>query len=206
MPTGAARGYMFTDFLPVPGDIRRMSQLSPYAPKPPQDELTIPEYSSGRVIGLDTVESMTLRQIADHWNELRGYRLFPSRNDFRPVNLKKLLRHVSLLRVIDGGADYQFRVMGDVHVQAYGENFSNLMLSDMARQHAKFAEGLKIFYEGVRMGRRPIAYRGWIGRDMPETKYSFHEVIYLPLGENEATVDHIVVAGHYVGRGGFHIG
>lgn len=183
-----------------------MSQASIYAPKPPEDELTIPEFSSGRVIGLDQIDSMTLRQIADHWNKLRGYRLFPSRNDFKPVNLRKLLRHVTLLRVIDGGADYQFRVMGDVHVQAYGENFSNLMLSDMGRQHPTFAAGLKLFYGGVRMGRQPIAYRGWIGRDMPETKYSFHEVIYLPLGDNDATVDHIISAGVYVGRGGFHIG
>jgi len=183
-----------------------MSQSSIYAPKPPQDELTTPEFSSGRVVGLDNIESVTLRQIADHWNGLRGYRAFPSRNDFRPVSLKRLLRHVSLLRVIDSGADYQFRVMGDVHVQAYGENFANRMLSDMALSHPKFAEGLKIFYEGVRMGRQPVAYRGWIGRDMPETKYSFHEVIYLPLGENDTVVDHIVVAGVYVGRGGFHIG
>jgi hypothetical protein len=183
-----------------------MTQAFPYRPKPPADELTIPEYSTGRVVGLDNIESMTLRQIADHWNELRGYRLFPSRNDFKPVNLKRLLRHVTLLRVIDGGADYQFRVMGDVHVQAYGENFSNQMLSEMGLQHQKFAEGLKIFYDGVRMGRQPVAYRGWIGRDMPETKYSFHEVIYLPLGDTDAAVDHIISAGIYLGRGGFDIG
>lgn len=198
---------MFTDSLPVSGETDRMSPPSSiYAPKPPADELVIPEFSSGRVIPLDHVESLTLRQIADHWNGLRGYRGFPSRTDFKPVNLKRLLRHITLLRVIDDGTDYQFRVMGDVHVQAYGENFSNTMLSEMAHQHPKFAEGLKIFYEGVRMGRQPVAYRGWIGRDMPETKYSFHEVIYLPLGENDATVDHLVVAGVYVGRGGFHIG
>ena len=183
-----------------------MSRTSIYAPKPPEDELTIPEHSSGRVIGLEQIDSLILRQIADHWNGLRGYRLFPSRDDFKPVNLRRLLRHITLLRVIDGGADYQFRVMGDVQVQAFGENFSNRMLSDVAVLHPKFAEGLKLFYEGVRMGRQPVAYRGWIGRDMPETKYSFHEVIYLPLGESDVAVDHIVAAGVYVGRGGFHIG
>jgi hypothetical protein len=183
-----------------------MSQASLYAPKPPSDELTIPEFSSGRVLGLEHIDSLNLRQIADHWTALKGTRQFPSRNDFKPVSIKKMLRHISLLRVIDGGKDYQFRVMGDVHVQAYGENFSGLMISDMARQHPKFAEGLKLFYDGVRMGRRPVAYRGWIGRDMPETKYSFHEVIYLPFGETDDTVDHILVAGVYLGRGGFEIG
>ncbi len=76
-----------------------------------------------------------------------------------------------------------------------------MRLSELASLRPKFAEGLKIFYDGIRMGRTPSGYRGWIGRDMPETKYSYHEIGYFPLGATDDAVDHILIAGVYVPRG-----
>jgi hypothetical protein len=181
--------------------------LAALHPSPPQpaDELTIPEFSSGHVLTMDTVESPILRQLADHWVSLRGTRRFPARNDLHPKNLRRLLRHITLVKVLDDGADYEYRLMGDVQVLAYGRNYTGMRLSELGATHPKFAEGLKIFYEGVRMGRAPYGYRGWIGRDMPDTKYSFHELAYFPLGVADDAVDYIMVAGIYVGRGGFSI-
>jgi hypothetical protein len=170
-------------------------------PPAPRDELEVPHYSSGHILALEEIESAPLRRIAEHWSGLRGSRRFPSRADFAPKNLKGLLRHVTLLRVIDGGADYEFRVLGDVQVQAYGDNFRGMRLSAVGAKHPKFAEGLKLFYDGVRMGREAFGYRGWIGRDMPDTKYSYHEIALFPLGPNDNAVDHILVAGVYVMRG-----
>jgi hypothetical protein len=170
-------------------------------PVPPPDELEIPQYSSGVVLSLDEIESPTLRQVALYWSQLRGDRKFPSRHDFNPRNLKGLLRHITLIKVLNDGEDYQFRVLGDVQVQAYGENFTGMTLSEIGKRHEKFAAGLRVFYEGIRMGRDAFGYRGWIGRDMPDTKYSYHECAFFPMGENSAAVDHILVAGVYVARG-----
>ncbi|HWA03999.1 MAG TPA: PAS domain-containing protein [Rhizomicrobium sp.] len=170
-------------------------------PAPPPDELEVPRYSSGCVLSLDEIESATLRHVACYWSGLRGGRRFPSRQEFEPKNLKGLLRHVTLVKVINSGADYEFRVMGDVQVQAYGSNFAGMRLSQVAVRHEKFAEGLRVFYEGVRMGREAFGYRGWIGRDMPDTKYSYHECAFFPLGTDGEVVDHILVAGVYVPRG-----
>ncbi len=36
---------------------------------------------------------------------------------------------------------------------------------------------------------------------MPDTKYSYHEVAFFPLGATDEAVDHILVAGVYVPRG-----
>ena len=171
------------------------------APPPPADELEIPQYSSGRILTLDMLESAVLRQVAAYWQRLKGERRFPSRNELRPRELGRLLRHVMLLRVLDD--DYEYRIVGDVQVQAYGESWQGMRLSEVALTHAKFAEGLKIFYDGARMGRAPFGYRGWIGRDMPDTRYSYHEVAFFPFGATEETVDHILVAGIYVPRGEF---
>ncbi len=41
----------------------------------------------------------------------------------------------------------RFRIVGDVQVQAYGENFQGMRLSEIALTHPKFAEGLKMLYE-----------------------------------------------------------
>jgi hypothetical protein len=170
-------------------------------PPTPANDLEVPQYSSGHILSLDEIESVTLRQIVEHWSGLRRGRRFPSRDDLAPRNLRGLLRHITLVRALDGGADYEFRILGDVQVQAYGENFGGMRLSEVGAKHRKFAEGLKLFYDGVRMGREAFGYRGWIGRDMPDTKYSFHEIALLPLGPSDDTVDHILVAGIYVMRG-----
>jgi hypothetical protein len=74
-------------------------------------------------------------------------------------------------------------------------------LSEVGLKHPKFAEGLRLLYGAVRMGRYAYGYRGWIGRDMPDTKYSFHELVMLPLGPSDELVDHIMVGGVYVMRG-----
>lgn len=169
------------------------------APQPPPDELEIPQYSSGRVFTLDQLEAATLRQVADYWTRIKGERQFPARADLAPRALGRLLRHVMLLKAVDG--DYEFRIVGDVQVQAYGENYQGMLLSDLARKRPKFGEGLKMLYDGVRMGRVPFVYRGWIGRDMPDTRYSYHEIAFLPLGPSDDVVDHILIAGIYLPRG-----
>ncbi|HWA90144.1 MAG TPA: PAS domain-containing protein [Rhizomicrobium sp.] len=173
--------------------------MASLAPKPPPDELEIPEYSSGRILSLDQLEAVALRQVVEHWHRLKGARKFPSRADLAPRDFGKLLRHVMLLRVLDG--DYEYRIVGDVQIQAYGENYQGTRLSDLARRRPKFAQGLKIFYDGARTGRAPFGYRGWIGRDMPDTRYSYHEIVFLPLGPSDDAVDHILIAGVYVLRG-----
>jgi hypothetical protein len=170
-------------------------------PPAPRNDLDVPEYSSGHVLTLDELESVTLRQIVDHWTTLRGARKFPARADLDPKNLKHLLRHMMLLKVVDGGADYEFRIVGDVQVQAYGKNFSGMRLSEVGEKHPKFAEGLKLLYDAVRVGRYAYGYRGWIGRDMPDTKFSFHELAFCPLGPTDDVVDHILIGGVYVMRG-----
>jgi hypothetical protein len=60
---------------------------------------------------------------------------------------------------------------------------------------------VKLIYDGVSMGREAIGYRGWIGRDMPDTKYSYHECAFFPLGAMDDAVDYILVAAVYAVRG-----
>ena len=85
-------------------------------PPVPPDELEVPRYSSGHIMAIEEVESMPLRRIAEHWHALRSDRKFPARAEFAPRNVAEVLRHVTLLKVADNGADYEFRILGDVQV------------------------------------------------------------------------------------------
>ncbi len=77
-----------------------------------------------------------------------------------------------------------------------------MRLSELALTRPKFAEGMRIFFDGVRHGPRAVRLsRLGSGRDMPETKYSYHEIGYFPLGATDDAVDHILIAGVYVPRG-----
>ena len=120
---------------------------------------------------------------------------------FNLGHLGRLLRHVMLVKAV--GSDYEFRIVGDVQVQAYGESYQGMLLSDVALTHRKFAEGTRMLYDASRLGGYAFGYRGWIGRDMPDTRYSYHEVGFFPLGPEEGAVDHLLIAGVYAPRGEF---
>jgi len=171
------------------------------APLSVVEEVAVPHFSSGRILTTDEIESEAVRGVVELWQSLREGRRFPARDALGPRSLKRLMRHVMLLRVIDGGADYEYRIVGNMQVQAYGTSFLGMKLSEVAREYPKFAEGQKIFFDGIRMGRDPFGYRGWIGKDMPDTRYSYHEIALFPLGPSDDIVDHILVAGIYVLRG-----
>jgi len=172
----------------------------PKAPMKPSSPLEVPEFSSGRILTIDEIESAVLREIAAYWFSLRGARLFPSRSDIAPKDLRRLLPHVTVLRVVDDGADYEYRIMGDVQVHAIGKSFSGLKLSDVAREFPKFGEGLKLLLDGTRSARQPFGHRCWIGRDQPEVRFGYKEGAFLPLGPADDTVDHILMASVIVPR------
>jgi hypothetical protein len=43
--------------------------------------------------------------------------------------------------------------------------------------------------------------RGWVGRDRPQSAYSYYETAFLPLGQNNI-VDHLLVVTNYRPRAG----
>ncbi len=75
-----------------------MPQAARNHPPPPADELEVPQYSSGRILTVDDIESAAVREVAQYWARLKGERLFPARTDLKPRDLNILLRHIMLLR------------------------------------------------------------------------------------------------------------
>ena len=60
-----------------------------------------------------------------YWIDKRGSRLLPSRRDIDPVEIPpKILPHLQIIDVVDGGARFRYRLIGTATVDAYGEDFT----------------------------------------------------------------------------------
>jgi hypothetical protein len=157
-----------------------------------------PESSSIEIVSPEALDSEPVRAGVQYWNILCGKRRFPTRDELEPAQMAKFLRNIVLVRVIDNGADYEYRVVGDAHVQAQGYNFRHKRLKEIEATRVDFTT--RATYEHVRTTALPFAVRGWVGRYVPHSRFAYHETVFLPLGA-AGVVDHLLIVSTYVPRG-----
>jgi hypothetical protein len=163
---------------------------------------SVPESASG-VVPLDQIESPVVRRGLDYWSTVRGAKPYPAREDIVPRELAGLLRHVVLLRVVDAGADYEFRIVGDAHVISHGFNMQGLKVSDVDAYSPGYGPVLKSLYDRVVRRRDAYAFRGWLERGDQKHKYIYSESVFMPLGPDSATIDHVLNFSAYIPRDTF---
>ncbi|MBU6298124.1 MAG: PAS domain-containing protein [Alphaproteobacteria bacterium] len=151
-------------------------------------------------VTIDELESQVVKLAANYWNTLRGSRRYPARQDLRPRDIAPILRNMVLAKVIDGGADFEFRIAGDAQVQAYGVPFQGKRLSEVGPQNNAFSASVRGIYRHVVESAAPIAVRGRMGAGFPNVKFAYCESLFLPLGPSDDVVDHILVFSTYVER------
>ncbi len=173
-----------------------MDRKSEEAPRNAAQE---PERSSSR-IALKDIESSILLQGVAYWRDLSGERSFPARTDVTPRDLAALLRNTTLLRVIDDGKDYEYRIVGDAFVMAHGVSFQGKRWSEAGKLFPGYHALIKSVYDRVVRKGEPIAMRGWIERGGESSEMVYSEYVFLPLGADGKTVDHILVFAVYLPR------
>ncbi|MBS0274571.1 MAG: hypothetical protein JSR55_09250 [Proteobacteria bacterium] len=169
-------------------------------PVNPEDRL--PEKSSVVPIAFEDIESARVRVVYDAWLRWRGARLMPTRNEIALRDLGNAAASISLVHAMPQEDDYEFRIIGDAHIQAYGVNFQGRRMSDVLAYSPRHGKILKASYDMVRAMRRPYAFRGIIGRDAPKATFIRFETCYLPLGSSPDDVDYVMNAAFYTPRGG----
>ncbi len=148
-----------------------------------------------RQIAVDDVRNPMLCGAIALWNAKRGERLFPARGDLTFRAMAPFARNAVLLRVLDGGAEFEFRLVGDAVTQAKGRSFQGMTLTEAAPLVEDHTGSMRRAYQAVCGERRPTAFRGWTGPAIGQPV--FRESVYLPLGEDGQTVDHILAIGVY---------
>jgi hypothetical protein len=151
-------------------------------------------------IPLDEVDNVELLRAYQLWEGLKDGRHFPPRQAVTPRVLKPILRNTTLIKVIDGGVDYEYRIVGDAYVLAHGQTFQGLRWSQTQTLAPCFYKFIKPVYDRIVREGEPLAMRGWIERSRASNGFIYCEYLYLPLGET--CVDYILAAAVYHRRDG----
>jgi hypothetical protein len=141
----------------------------------------------------DTVAAAPLRAGVAWWRSARANRPYPARQDMHPRQMRGLLPYMSLVRVVDDGADFEHRIVGDVMVRAFSVQIQNRRFSEIAGDAPDFiARCYSLFRLAVETAA-PVAWRSIAGFDNATIVITHGEVILLPLGRTK--VDHVLALG-----------
>ena len=152
-----------------------------------------PDQTAVHTVALDELDSPVLKLAAEYWRSLRNGRRFPTRLGLHPRDMAGFLRDMLLVRIIDGGADYEYRIVGDALAQAYAVPLQGRRISEISVTAPWFSHIAANVYEHVRRTGEPLILRGRIGREFPEAKFVYHESVFLPLGASDDAVDHLLI-------------
>jgi hypothetical protein len=159
------------------------------------------EITSFERISLDELESPVVKQGAAYWLGLCGGRRFPSYEDLHPRDFASILANTLLVKIVDGGADFEFRIVGDAQMQTYALPFAGKRLSEMAQTNIAYCYVLKGLFGHVAAFREPVAVRGQLGPGFPHVRFGYFESLFLPLGATDGAVDYLLGFSAY-GPGG----
>lgn len=162
-----------------------------------------PGTSAVKSIAHGELRSPELVAVQTIWSSRAGAAGVPTRDALLPRPLAPYLRHISLVRWMAEERDYEFRFVGDAHVQAYGfASDPGYRLGTFETAEPGFAAFIRSAYDRTRTRRTPLAYRGIIGHDFPHSRFTWFETLYLPLRGRSDAVDYVLNASMYAPRGG----
>jgi len=153
----------------------------------------LPERTDFECIPVGLVENAPARQALAIWNDLRGARRFPSRDELKLRDIAAIIQQMSLIAVIDGGRDFENRFVGDAVVRAHEVPIAHRRFSEIAKDMPVLMERLWSQCRRVVDTGEPLAYRGRTGHDMTRVVYTDFEGVLLPFGPD--AVDHVMYAG-----------
>jgi hypothetical protein len=147
-------------------------------------------------IGLHEIRNAYLRKGFDLWSSKKGPHRLAARSDVSPREMADFLRNIVLVRVLDQGREFQFRIVGDAIVVVQGESFQGMTTAEIDQAMPGYGKVLRRAYRRVCAAGEPIAFRGCTGNTLTNKTF-LHESLLLPLGADRQTVDHILVIGVY---------
>ncbi len=121
----------------------------------------------------------------------------PARKDLNLRKIGAFLRNMALVRVIGGGEDFEYRIVGDAHVTAFRIHLQNRTLCEIEREAPVAAEGFRTLYQKVVATRSPLALRIHVIAQPVHTTFRCAEAVLLPFGDSNGGVDHVATFSCY---------
>jgi hypothetical protein len=137
--------------------------------------------------GLDN-SSPLLVELHSYWAAKRGELFAPSRRDIDPVEIPKLLPHLMLVEVMDGGARFRYRLAGTEIERRVGCHMTGRYVDELTTgRYGAYIHGL---YQTLLTTRRPIYSESAYGQieDAPLVA----QRLMLPLSSDGRTIDKVL--------------
>lgn len=135
-----------------------------------------------------SIESPRLQALYAYWNERRAGRPMPSRADFDPIDIPRLLPNLILMDVEPNTRRLKVRVAGTTVVEMYGSDYTGRYLDEIDFGDRRAA----VLYDYNTCLQTKQAYVSehsfWTDRDVT---YRIERVI-LPLSDDGEAVSHLV--------------
>jgi hypothetical protein len=142
----------------------------------------------------ELLEATGMRRLFDVWRDaaLGVGRSMPSRSDIDILQLTTYIGELSLLEVVDNGADFRYRVLSGGAAKLLGRDYTGMLLSETAVHRDKDrVERLMHRYRRVVSIKVP-----WYARTpaVPEMPVLYTERLVLPLSDDGIMVNMILMA------------
>jgi hypothetical protein len=130
--------------------------------------------------------------VHDYWNEKRGTRAMPSRDDISPTQfIKPHLSHILLADVVDGGTDFRYRLVGTQLREFFYDEPSGRLMSEVIAPFGEETMRLTLeTYRGVVERCAPVRLSGagsFYGQDPKR-----FDALLAPLSDDGVAVDMIL--------------
>ena len=137
----------------------------------------------------DDLPHAPLKFLLAYWTEKRGNAEMPLAGAIDPIEMKPALGFIMLLDVIDGGADFRYRVYGTAIVERTGMDWTGKSVSDLA---ARYYTGLfyAAVYRAALRRREPVATVSSSPRHVAATEGSR---LVLPLRDSSGAIIRFLV-------------
>jgi hypothetical protein len=149
---------------------------------------------------IDDVEHPIVISAVSYWRSLRAQRRFPARADLALRGMARFLPYTLIVAVIENGADYEYRFVGDFERQAFKRDFKGMRVSQVEKIAPTFGEIIRATYDEVRSTGLPFAVRGLADHVKTDEHLPYHETAFLPLGAADGVVDHLLAVGVNIER------
>ena len=128
------------------------------------------------------------QELYDYWVAKKRDRAMPSRADIDPAEIKKLLPHLLLTDVVDGGKRFRYRLVGTSVSETFGGGISGRYVDEvMTGTYLEFIEGI---YRDIVQQRKPI-YSESTYKTGPTVGMRAQR-LSLPLSSDGSSVDMVV--------------
>lgn len=163
------------------------------------DSFTPPQPAgTGYRVAIDppTIDEPLLHAVREYWRSKRQGRRMPARADLDVLELRPFMGSMFLMDVLDGGADFRFRLIGTVLVERFGRDSTGKTFAETYRDaDPATADWLRTIYRRVAAEAVPVWSRApldQVGRD-----FVVSAAIHLPLSADGERVDMIFGASAF---------